>query len=51
MRDVETDGARYREWLDEYVFGVKDFGEYLTLCGGLSRMQELRRVELMLDRR
>ena len=48
--EVETDESRYRAWLEEYVFGVKDFGEYLTLCGGLPRMQALRRRELLLDR-
>ena len=40
---------RYRAWLAKYVYGVKGFGEYLDLCGGLSRMQELRRQELLLN--
>ena len=48
--EVETDGGRYERWLQETIFGAKDFGEYLTRCGGLSRMQELRRRELLLDR-
>ena len=29
-------------------YGVRDFGEYLQLCGGLPRMQELRRQEFLL---
>jgi glutaconate CoA-transferase subunit A len=45
-RDVET----YRRFLDEYLFGVADFMGYLDRCGGLRRMQELRRQELLLDR-
>jgi glutaconate CoA-transferase subunit A len=50
-RVAEANEATYRPWLEKYVLGVKDFGEYLTLCGGLARMQELRRRELLLDRR
>jgi glutaconate CoA-transferase subunit A len=45
-RDVET----YRAFLQKHVYGVKDFAEYLQLCGGLPRLQELRREELLLGR-
>jgi glutaconate CoA-transferase subunit A len=48
--DVERDPARYRAFLDEYLFGVKDFSEYLQKCGGLPRLQELRHHELLLHR-
>ena len=48
--DVERDEAEYRQFLEEYIFGVKDFAEYLQKCGGLPRMQELRRQELLLHR-
>src|SRR5262249_28465585 len=34
-RDVET----FRRFLDEYIFGVRDFAQYLHLCGGLPRLQ------------
>jgi glutaconate CoA-transferase subunit A len=47
---VEADVELYRGWLEKYIYGVKEFGEYLQLCGGLARMQELRRQELLLDR-
>jgi glutaconate CoA-transferase subunit A len=47
---AETDEGAYRAWLEKYIYGVKEFGEYLQLCGGLARMQELRRQELLLDR-
>jgi glutaconate CoA-transferase subunit A len=47
---VEEDLDAFRAFLDRHVFGVKDFSEYLDLCGGLKRMQELRQQELLLDR-
>jgi glutaconate CoA-transferase subunit A len=48
--EVEADPGAYRDFLQKYLFGVEDFNEYLRLCGGLSRMQELRRQEWLLDR-
>jgi glutaconate CoA-transferase subunit A len=47
---AERDTDTYRRFLDEYVFGVRDFGEYLQKCGGLPRMQVLRQSEILLDR-
>jgi glutaconate CoA-transferase subunit A len=46
--DVEKDMDQYLRFLQSHVFGVKDFAEYLNLCGGLPRMQQLRRQELLL---
>jgi glutaconate CoA-transferase subunit A len=46
--EVEKDPAVYQEFLNEYLFGVSDFNEYLQKCGGLPRLQELRRQELLL---
>ena len=46
--EIETDVERYKKFLDEYIFDLPDFGAYLTKCGGLARMQELRRQELLL---
>jgi glutaconate CoA-transferase subunit A len=43
-KDVDT----FRRFLDEYIYGVKDFGEYLLKCGGLPRMQALRQREFLL---
>jgi hypothetical protein len=45
---VEKDPEAFRRFLDEHLFSVADFGEYLQKCGGLPRMQELRRQELLL---
>jgi glutaconate CoA-transferase subunit A len=47
---VERDPAAFAAFLESHLFGVRDFAEYLTLCGGLPRLQELRRQELLLDR-
>src|SRR5437667_759779 len=48
--EAEKDLGALRRFLDEYMFGVRDFAEYLQRCGGLPRLQELRQRELMLDR-
>lgn len=47
---VEQDEEEFRAFLDEYLFGVKDFNEYLQKCGGLARMQQLRQQEFLLHR-
>jgi len=41
---AERDPEEYRRFLDEYIFSVKDFADYLHKCGGLPRLQELRAV-------
>jgi glutaconate CoA-transferase subunit A len=46
---AERDLEDYQRFIDKYILGVKDFCEYLQLCRGLARMQELRRQELLLD--
>ena len=43
--EVETDLEKLKAFLERHIYGVKDFAEYLHLCGGLPRMQELRRQE------
>lgn len=45
---VEKDLHSYQEFLDRHIYGVKDFSEYLQLCGGLPRLQQLRHQELLL---
>jgi glutaconate CoA-transferase subunit A len=44
---VEKDLDEFKRFLDEHIFGVKDFNEYLSKCGGLPRMQELRAQEFL----
>lgn len=33
------------QYLDKYVFGVKDFNEYLELVGGIQKMKKLEDIE------
>jgi glutaconate CoA-transferase subunit A len=48
--EAEDDADRYHIFLDKYLFGVRNFDEYLLLCGGLPRLQELRQQEFLLNR-
>ncbi len=42
---AEKDPATFEKFLDKYIYGVKDFSEYLELNGGEARMAELRALE------
>lgn len=46
--DVEKDPNAHLQFLDDYIFGVRDFNGYLERCGGLPRMQQLRQQEFHL---
>jgi glutaconate CoA-transferase subunit A len=48
--EVEKDLPAFQEFLDKYIYGVRDFNEYLQRCGGLARMQQLRQQEFLLHR-
>jgi glutaconate CoA-transferase subunit A len=43
---AERDVDEYRRFLDEHLFGVRDFAEYVERCGGQQRLEALRREEL-----
>ena len=45
-KDVDT----LRAFLETYIYGVRDFAEYLQRCGGLPRLQQLRQQEFLLHR-
>ena len=47
---AERDVATFQEFLQKYLLGVEDFSQYLQLCGGLPRMQQLRQQEFLLHR-
>jgi len=47
--EVEKDPAAFAQFLEDHIFGVRDFGEYVERCGGLVRMRQLRHRELLLD--
>lgn len=36
-----------KKFFDKYVYGVKDFAEYLELAGGAEKLEHLRRVEAL----
>jgi len=44
--NAEKDFDGYRAFLDKYLFGVRDFAEYIELCGGERRLEQLRQQEL-----
>src|SRR5438067_2940098 len=46
--EVEKDVEGLKRFLDEFIYGVPDFAGYLQKCGGLPRVQELRRQEFLL---
>jgi len=46
--EVERDPQAYARFLEEMIFGVSDFDQYLDRCGGLTRLQELRQQEFLL---
>lgn len=46
--DVEEDLEAFRRFLDEHIYSVKQFSDYLNKCGGLPRLQALRHQELLL---
>jgi glutaconate CoA-transferase, subunit A len=47
--EVERDPVELRAFVEEYIYSLRDFSEYLQKCGGLPRMQELRRQEFLLN--
>lgn len=47
--EAEEDPEKFRAFLDKYIYGTKDFYEYLELCGGIERIVELRRKEYMIN--
>ncbi len=46
---AEEDPAALKAFLAKYIHGTADFAEYLQLCGGMARLVELRRRELLID--
>ncbi len=48
---VEKDPADLKAFLDKQIYGTKNFYEYLDLNGGIAKMQKLRAIELLYDRK
>ncbi|MCX5907652.1 MAG: CoA transferase subunit A [Deltaproteobacteria bacterium] len=47
--ETEKDPAQFKKFLDKYIYGTKDFDEYLELCGGIKRINELRAQENLIE--
>ena len=45
--EVEKDEEAYDAFLQKHIYGVKSFEEYLQICGGEARLEELRKIELL----
>ena len=48
---AEKDEQALEGFLEEYIYGVSSFQEYLDKCGGAQRLDQLRRIELAEDER
>lgn len=44
--DVERDEEEFDAFLEKNIYGAACFEEYVRLCGGTDRLEELRRMEL-----
>jgi glutaconate CoA-transferase subunit A len=46
--EAEKDLDTFQKFLNEYILGVPGFPDYLHRCGGLEKLQQLRRSEFFL---
>lgn len=44
---VEKDQEAFKTFLDKHIYGVKDFAEYIEICGGKKLMEELKKIEFL----
>lgn len=42
---IEEDPKEFAKWCDKYIYNVSSHAEYLELCGGIKRLNELRSLE------
>lgn len=47
---AEKDSDEFQRFLDKYIYNVSSFEEYLELCGGIKKLNELRKLEALVDR-
>ncbi len=45
----EKDPEEFKAFIKKYILDTKNFSEYLELCGGISRLNDLRFDELMVN--
>ncbi len=48
--EMERDEEEFKAFFKSLIYDTKDFNEYLELCGGLDRLNELKLQELLVDR-
>ncbi len=46
---VEKDPEAFAKFLDHYIYSSANFEEYLEKCGGLKRMEELQKLENVVE--
>jgi len=46
---VERDPVLFNDFLDRYIYRTRDFNQYLELCGGIDRINQLRATENLID--
>jgi glutaconate CoA-transferase, subunit A len=46
---VEKDPEEFAKFLDHYIYSCADFGDYLEKCGGLKRIEELQKLENLVE--
>jgi glutaconate CoA-transferase subunit A len=47
--ETEKNPEKFKKFLDRYIYGTKDFNEYLELCGGLQKISALRAQENLIE--
>ncbi len=47
--EVEKNPEHFKPFLDKYIYGTKDFNQYLELCGGIQKINDLRAQEHLIE--
>jgi glutaconate CoA-transferase, subunit A len=47
--DAEKDPEEFKPFMEKYVYNTANFNEYLELCGGIERLNQLRAEENLID--
>lgn len=45
---IEKNPAEFAKWCDKHIYGVSSHEEFIELCGGIKRINELRQLECRL---
>ena len=45
--EAEKDPLAFEKFLNKYIYGVKDWNEYLKVCGGEKKLEKLKKIELL----